>query len=841
MNSTPGLENREAQAVHPGVYANPHGGYIVHVKLNDRTSPVLSSAVGVDDLAPPDTPTLAGLTVFEDCVAVALQDGHTILLHASDPQMKGSILRFYRANGILWRVVALESLNPGWVSGRYVFRSDLRKFEQRLTRIRRHPARRIQNDRPTLWATGGWTGVVVYTATPLVWRIEKWQHSPLTTPSVALPDESQTQALDEYPSDVQLLLTLQEEGVQKTTYQLGGLTLALTYVERIGLAPAVNRYCPRVGALSEGTVMTVLVINRLLAPCPLHQVAKWVQDTGLHSLLGIPDPGLLNYHRLADTLQAVFPHWQEIAAEVTLNAVEQFGLKVEAIHYDLTSVCFCGAYEDSSWVEFGYSRDHRPDLKQVNIGVSTTEDGEVVLPGGCGIHSGNTNDATTTVPNYQKLQALCQRSDILVTGDRIMQSAGNMLAIARAHGRFLGPVDWTPKLRRLVGACADDEFQELPATSARRGYALKAVFRRAWFKHEEPLSEAARAKIKRWRKRHRVRGRTPQNRKVHFWTRAAIILDTQRQATDARRRERLLQEYAAQLTYTEEHLGKGRFYGDPEWVAHHLADLECRYKEVRDLMRVTFTHKKGQMKLSYCRLPERIAKAARLDGRWVLVTNQPLERGQSPVAFMDWMVSVYHNHRHVERRMRNLKTSLPIRPLYVHRDDEIVALCFVSLLSLTIYTLIERDVQADPALAAEGLRTTDALLATMSGWGLSAFHTPSGYQVFWFDALLPVQRLIIERLRLLDPGTRVPRVRLSRSGDGKAQMEAVGASFLPFRLALSAYSVRLQSPDTSNSRAAPAVYLAVFAVVNVLFRAYCLCNAGNQLQIQIAFRLCQVR
>lgn len=107
------------------------------------------------------------------------------------------------------------------------------------------------------------------------------------------------------------------------------------------------------------------------------------------------------------------------------------------------------------------------------------------------------------------------------------------------------------------------------------------------------------------------------------------------------------------------------------------------------------------------------------------------------------MVGVYHNHRHVERRMRNLKSDLPIRPLYVHRDDEIVTLCFASLLSLTIYTLIERDVQSDPILAAEGLRTTDALIATMSGWGLSAFYTPSGRQVFWFDSLLPVQQLII--------------------------------------------------------------------------------------------------
>jgi transposase len=141
----------------------------------------------------------------------------------------------------------------------------------------------------------------------------------------------------------------------------------------------------------------------LLKPCPLDKIVEWVKDTGLHLLLGIADPEKLNYHRLADTLQAVFSHWQNIAAEITLNAVEQFGLKVETVHYDLTSVCFCGKYSGSSWVKFGYSRDHRPDLKQVNIGLSTTADGDVALPGGSGIHPGNTNDATTTVPNYQKL------------------------------------------------------------------------------------------------------------------------------------------------------------------------------------------------------------------------------------------------------------------------------------------------------------------------------------------------------------------------------------------------------------------------------------------------------
>jgi len=47
------------------------------------------------------------------------------------------------------------------------------------------------------------------------------------------------------------------------------------------------------------------------------------------------------------------------------------------------------------------------------------------------------------------------------------------------------------------------------------------------------------------------------------------------------------------------------------------------------------------MSLTYERQPERIAQAARLDGKWVLVSNQPLCPGQSQVDYMDWMLGVY--------------------------------------------------------------------------------------------------------------------------------------------------------------------------------------------------------
>jgi transposase len=821
MNTTPERRNREARALHQGVYANGQGGYTVHLKRNDRVLPVLDSPALASALAPTDAPTLVGIVVFEDCVALALENGHTILVHVADPQATGTVLCFYHANGTLWRVVPLEQLNPGWVSGRYQFRGDLKKFEQRVARIRSRAARPVQQQRPTFWCTGGWTGAVVYTATPLVWRVQEWQHSPLATVQVLTPDAAQVQSLEQCPSDVQLLLTLQEEGVQKVTYQLGGLSLVLTYVERMGLVAAVNRYCRRDGLVSEGTVMAVLVINRLLEPCPLSKVAHWVERTGLHLLLGIPDPALLNYHRLADTLQAVFPYWQTIAAEVTLNAVQAFGLDVQTVHYDLTSICFCGEYAGSSWVEFGYSRDHRPDRRQLNVGLSTSADGEVLLPGGSGMHPGSTNDATTTVPNYQKLRALFARSDILVTGDRIMQSKGNMLTIARTHGRFLGPVDWTPDLRRLVACCLETEFQPLPASSARRGYPLQAVFRRVWFKHKEALSEAARQRLQAWRRQHRIPGRLPKYREVRFWMRAAIILDTARQTADARQRERTLRAYEAELACTSTRLGKGRFYGDPEWVAQHLADLECRYKAVRNLLRVTLRHADDKMELTYHRLPKRIAAAARLDGKWVLVTNQPLQRGQSPLDYMDWMLGVYHNHRHVERRMRNLKSDLPIRPLYLHRDDALVALCFVSLLSLTIYTLIERDVRADPQLLAEGLRSTDALLAALSAWGLSAFYTPSGYEVFWFDTPTARQQLITRRLRLLDPGTRVPRVRQThRDGDRETPAALLGL-FWPGPSYPPVDNRRHHLPAVSNSPLVPVADSTFSAVVKELFVMLC--------------------
>jgi len=151
-----------------------------------------------------------------------------------------------------------------------------------------------------------------------------------------------------HPADVQQLLAVREQCEEKVTYQIGGLSLLLHYVARIGLVEAVNRYCPRDGDISDGTVIAVLVINRLLSPCPLSRIAQWVADSGLHILLGLADPEALNYDRLADALLAMYPHWPSIATEVTLQAVVAFQLKIETIHYDVQPLVACRSSSTAS-------------------------------------------------------------------------------------------------------------------------------------------------------------------------------------------------------------------------------------------------------------------------------------------------------------------------------------------------------------------------------------------------------------------------------------------------------------------------------------------------------------
>jgi hypothetical protein len=283
--------------IHPCVVKNPYGGYHIHIKLNERqASPIVSGGTNLNELALSDTPTLSEMQVFEDCIVFNLEGGQSLIVHVTDPEAVGSVVYFYHPNGTLWQAVPLEKLNPGWVLSTYLFRGDLGKFEARQARMRFQGGIWPEKVKATFWQTGGWQGAVVYTATGLVYRMKAWQRSELPELEVEAPTVEQVETLSgTHPADVQQIITLQSEGVDKQSYQVGGLRLLLKYMDRVGLIEIINQHCPRrpkEGGISDGEAIAALVINRVLAPCALSKVADWVEQTGLHLLLGIADPNI---------------------------------------------------------------------------------------------------------------------------------------------------------------------------------------------------------------------------------------------------------------------------------------------------------------------------------------------------------------------------------------------------------------------------------------------------------------------------------------------------------------------------------------------------------------------
>jgi transposase len=70
--------------------------------------------------------------------------------------------------------------------------------------------------------------------------------------------------------------------------------------------------------------------------------------------------------------------------------------------YDVTSTYFEGEAEGNGLARRGYSRDHRPDRKQVCIALVVTFDG---FPLGYEVFAGNTHDSRTVQTIVEAMEA----------------------------------------------------------------------------------------------------------------------------------------------------------------------------------------------------------------------------------------------------------------------------------------------------------------------------------------------------------------------------------------------------------------------------------------------------
>ena len=445
--------------------------------------------------------------------------------------------------------------------------------------------------------------------------------------------------------------------------------------------------------LSPTKALLVLLRNLLLSREPIYGVGEWAARYA-PDLLGLTENevGLLNDDRVGRALDKLFAaDVPSLVLAVATHAVKEFGLRLDELHNDSTTVSFFGAYLNAAMerrvlgrptlaITFGHNKDHRPDLKQLLFILTVTADGGVPLHFRAA--SGNVTDDTTHRDTWELLCQLTGRRDFLYVADSKLATRENMAYVHQHQGRFITVL---PKTRREDAAFRalviqgqvtwqslwekkDDDGEVIdrystsahPATTA-EGYRLvwyhslrkaeqDAVARAA--RIERALKELAslREKLRSPRSRYR------QEAKVH--KAVAEILQSCGAETW------VVTEIEPKTEETFRQARRGRPGKETPYVRKVTTRFDLTYR-IDDA---------------------RVAEDARSDGIFPLITNV------ADLSELE-LLKTYKRQPTIEKRFSQLKTDFEVAPVYlkaVHRIQALLAMYFFALL---LEALLERELR----------------------------------------------------------------------------------------------------------------------------------------------------
>jgi transposase len=238
----------------------------------------------------------------------------------------------------------------------------------------------------------------------------------------------------------------------------GGGWLGLMLLRQLGLDELLEALMPSGREEIPWSAMTVvLVLGRLLDPSSeLHLAEHGYEASALAELLGVP-AAKVNDDRLYRALDRLLPHKPALEKHLKQRLGELFNLDYDLLLYDVTSTYFEGAAAANPQAQRGYSRDHRPDCKQVNIALVVSRSG---LPLGYEVFAGNRSDVTTVKEIVEAMESKYGQANRIWVMDRGMVSADNVEFLQQAGRRYiLG----TPKsmLRKFEQQLLDGNWREV--------------------------------------------------------------------------------------------------------------------------------------------------------------------------------------------------------------------------------------------------------------------------------------------------------------------------------------------------------------------------------------------
>jgi transposase len=440
---------------------------------------------------------------------------------------------------------------------------------------------------------------------------------------------------------------------------------------RLGLGEILQE----VGLSARARLLSeVMVLNRLVAPCSEHAMPEWVGHTALSDILRV-DLNELNDEALYRNLDRLHPNRQRIENALAEREKNLFNLDDTYYLYDLTSTYFEGQCLGNPKAQRGYSRDQRPDCKQVVIGLVLNRDG---FPKAHEVFEGNRQDRTCLEQMLTRLeQRSGRRGGGTVIVDRGMAYDDNLVQIrARGHhyliaSRHSERQAWFDELEDEHG------WQELIRQPSPRNPAQKKS--RVWVKRAETAEHLFVLC--------RSEGRKAKDQAIRLKQEKRLLDDLARlrKRIQAGRLKRPDKIYEALGRLKERYPRVARY-----WVLHYDADLP---------------------KLDWHEDHEKKQRAVRLDGTYLLKTDR-----KDLTAEQAWRLYILLTR--VEDAFRDMKSPLSERPIFhqlQHRVETHIFLCVLAdhLLVAVEKSFLDQGIHTSWATLREQLRTHQVVTAVL--------------------------------------------------------------------------------------------------------------------------------
>jgi transposase len=461
------------------------------------------------------------------------------------------------------------------------------------------------------------------------------------------------------------------------TQTVGALPAITHYCERLDLAATIDGLVPWEGDVPLGTLVEVLVANRLLQPKALFRIGQWAEAAAVASYFGLTAEQL-NDDRLGRALERLNEHAGDIQAALVLKAIEHFDLDVTQIHYDLTTVELYGAYQvetaegqpsPTPLPTYGRTKSGRKHVKQVQLGLDVTGDGGV--PVGHLPLDGNAGEVTSHLDNLKLLARTLPKGKLLYISDTKLDAPKNLLAIAARKGQFLCGGVLSPQLQeRYLGLRGElNPVDYYPDSQAKR-----------------PAEE--RDRYKAVEVAEHLEGQV-DGKAVRLDYRMVFVWSESKARQEASTRERHTAKVVAEFEAVQRNLGRYSLK-TTEAIVRRLEAAKGKYAEGALLDYRLAQEPGGGVSLTWQSDARALERWQHLEGVYVLKTNLP-ERTH-PLAEV---LRTYKSQSQVERRFHHLKGPLAVAPMFLKNPERIAGLLCVLVWALMVLALMERQVRRE--------------------------------------------------------------------------------------------------------------------------------------------------